>query len=78
MSDMPCLLLETSRREGCPGESIQPTTVLLTFSPMERAQLSPQSLHDLIEGTASWSSLAKLVVSFAFPYLVTPKSFQTP
>lgn len=55
-----------------------PNTVLLTFSPADRAQLSPQPLHDLTEGTASWSSSAKLVVSFAFPYLVTPKSFQTP
>lgn len=63
---------------GVQESPFMPNTVLLTFSPTDRAQLSPQSLSDLIEGTASWSRSAKLVASFAFPYHVTPKPFQTP
>ena len=66
------------QEKGVQESPFIPNTVLLTFSPTDKAQLSPQSLHDLIEGTASWSSSAKLVVSFTFPCLVTQKSFQTP
>lgn len=75
---MPRLLLQTSRREGCPGKSINAQHSAFNFLPHGQSPAVSPVMSDLIEGTASWSRSAKLVASFAFPYHVTPKPFQTP
>lgn len=73
---MPCLLLQTSRRDW--HLDLPAHTVLSIVSPSDRAKLFPQSLYDLIQVTVSWSSSAKLVIYFAFPCLDRPKSFHRP